>query len=89
MYLALEIGRAIRRLHLVQYFGPNKPRKSKQSSGWMLPGPYPLSRASAGDALRIEDVLTFSVDLVHEVGAYSWSGGFLVILPQLDPDEPG
>jgi hypothetical protein len=56
----------------------------------MLPGPYPLSRASAGEALPIEDVLTFSAELVHEVGAYSlsgWVGGFLVILPQLDPGE--
>jgi hypothetical protein len=56
----------------------------------MLPGPYPLPRASAREALLVEDVLTFSVELVHEVGAYSlsgWAGGFLVILPQLDPDE--
>jgi hypothetical protein len=56
----------------------------------MLPGPYPLSRASAREALPIEDVLTFSVELVHEVGAYSlsgWAGGFHVILSQLDPDE--
>ena len=63
---------------------PNKPRKSKQSSRWMLPGPYPLSRASAREALPIDGVLTFSAELVHEVGAYSlsgWAGGFLAILP--------
>jgi hypothetical protein len=56
----------------------------------MLPGPYPLSRASAREPLPTEDVLTFSVEPVHEVGAYSlsgWAGGFLVILPQLGPDE--
>jgi hypothetical protein len=55
-----------------------------------LPGPYPFSRASAREALPIEDVLTFSVELVHEVGAYSlsgWAGGFHAILSQLDPDE--